>query len=434
MKSVRTGGWLIIAVLLVAGVGAVVAMKRPQTIAKDDGTPLAVVKRGDIGLQVHATAELNATRTVMVAAPPIGGGSLQITHLAGTGEFVKKGDLVVDFDPSEQHFNLEQGRSELLQAQEEITKAKADAAVLAAQDKVTLLKARYGVRRAELDIQKNELVSKIDAEKNDLALQQATRVLAELEKDIESHHSSGQASIFLAQEKYNKAKLGMDQAQQNLERMRITATMDGLISIQKNMNASGGFYFTGMSVPDFRPGDQVSPGAAIAQLLDPADISLTAKVPEREHENIKQGEAVEVVFDALPGAVFRGSVSGLSGMSMQSFFGSDSSHGFDVTIKLDAKDGRLRPGLTAQITFMGDRRTDVLYVPRQAVFMKDGKRVVFLRKGGSYQQREIKVVCEDETRAAVDGLEQGSEVTLLDPTVPRKQATASASNAVGARP
>src|SRR4051812_39994776 len=69
----------------------------------------------------------------------------------------EKGDLVMEFDPSEQRYKLEQNRSELLQAEQEIAKAKADAAVVAAQDKVALLKARFDVRRAELDVQKNEL-------------------------------------------------------------------------------------------------------------------------------------------------------------------------------------------------------------------------------------------------------------------------------------
>jgi HlyD family secretion protein len=382
------------------------------------------VKRGDVDLQVHATGELSASHIAMVAAPPIGGDSLQITQLARTGEFVKKGDLVAEFDPSEQHFKLEQSHSELQQAEQEITKAKADAAVLAAQDKVTLLKAQYGVRRAELDIQKNELLSKIDGEKNNLALQQAKRALAELEKDIESHRASGQASIFLAQEKSNKARLAMDQAQQNLDHMRVTAPMDGLVSIQKNMNASGGFFFTGMSLPDFRAGDQVYPGSTIAQVLDPAGMNLTSKVPEEERDNLRQGEAVEVRFDALPGTVFRGTVKTVGGMSMQSFFSSDSSHGFDVTIDLAAADPRLRPGLTAQIAFLGERKSNVLYVPRQALFMKDGKRIVYVRKTGSYQQREIKVQCVNESRAAIAGLEEGSEVALLDPTVPHKQTTA----------
>ena len=83
-------------------------------------------------MKVYVTGELRASHSEMMTAPPIGGGALQITHLLHTGVAVKKGDLVMEFDPSEQHYKLEQNHSELLQAEQEITKAKADAAVGAA--------------------------------------------------------------------------------------------------------------------------------------------------------------------------------------------------------------------------------------------------------------------------------------------------------------
>ena len=226
-----------------------------------DEIPVAEVKHGDLEIEVHARGRgerkphQDACRARRLAET-----RFRSRTCPQTGDRVKKGDIVIEFDPSEQHYKLEQSRSELQQAEEEIIKAKADAQVLVAEDKVALLKARYDVRRAELDVEKNELVSKIDGEKNNLALEHAKRVLAEFEKDIESHHASGQAAMFLAQEKHNKAKLAMDQAQQNLDHMRVTAPMDGLVSIQKNMNASGGFFFTGMSLPDYRPGDQVQAG------------------------------------------------------------------------------------------------------------------------------------------------------------------------------
>ena len=81
---------------------------------------------------------------------------------------------------------------------------------------------------------KNELVSVIDAKKNDLALEQAKRALTQLQQDIESHTASGQATIVLAQEKENKAKLAMDQAQLNIKKMLVAAPMDGLVSIERN--------------------------------------------------------------------------------------------------------------------------------------------------------------------------------------------------------
>jgi multidrug efflux pump subunit AcrA (membrane-fusion protein) len=418
--------WVVVSVLLAAGITAVVAASRVRLPAKGDEIPVAEVKRGTMDMEVHATGELRASHSIMLAAPSIGGDSLQLTKLVRTGEPVKKGDVVFEFDPSEQQYKLEQSRSELLQAEQEITKAKADALVLAAEDKVLLLKDRYSVRRAELDVQKNELVSKIDADKNVLALEQAKRVLAEAEKDAESHKASGQAGTYLAQEKYNKARLAMDMAQQNLDKMRVTAPMDGLVSIQKNMNASGGFFFTGMSLPDFHEGDQVQAGSSIAQVVDPQGLDLTAQIGEQDRANLKVGQETDVVFDALPGRVFHGTVKNVGGMSTQQFFSSNTGGKFEVAIGLTDPDARLRSGFTAQLLFKGGTRSNVIYLPRQALFMKDGKRIVYVKKGNGYEQREVKIQSENESRAAVDGLEEGSMVALVDPTVPRKPASGGA--------
>src|ERR1039458_2303348 len=134
MRSRRAITWGVAAVILCAVIGVVAAVRRaPQ--ATTDELPTAVVKRGDLDMKVYVTGELRATHSEMLTAPPIGGGALQITHLLHTGTVVKKGDLVIEFDPTEQHFKLDQNRSELLQAEQEITKARADAAVVAAQGK-----------------------------------------------------------------------------------------------------------------------------------------------------------------------------------------------------------------------------------------------------------------------------------------------------------
>jgi hypothetical protein len=365
---------------------------------------------------------------MMLTAPAVGGGALQITKLAAARLPVKKGDVIIEFDPSEQRYKLEQSRSDLLQAEQEITKAKADSDVLTAQDKVALLKARYDVRQAELDVQKNEISSAIDGKKHEAALVQAKRVQAQLESDVASHKASGQASIYLAQEKYNKAKLEMDQAQQNIDKMKVTAPMDGMISIQKNTDASGGFFFTGMSVPDYRAGDQAQPGSAIVQVVDPQGLELTSKISEREHDNLKEGETVGVVFDALPGHTYHGIVKRIGGMTTRMFFENDAGGTFDVSIQISDPDARLRSGLTAQLLFAGGIKKDVLYVPRQALFLKDGKHVVYVKHGKDYQQQQITLQQETESRAVVEGLSAGTQVALVDPTLPRKPGSAGSSS------
>jgi len=383
-------------------------------------------------MKVFIIGELKASHSEMLAAPPIGGGALQITHLLHTGSAVKKGDLVIEFDPSEQHYKLDQSRSELLQAEQEITKAQADAAVTAAKDKVDLLKARFNVRRAELDVQKNELVSTIDARKNQLALEGAQRVLAELEQDVKSRSASNQAAILLAEEKHNKAKLAMDQAQSNIEKMRVVAPMDGLVALEKNEGSTGGFFFTGMSLPEYREGDQVEAGRTVGQVIDPKGMELVAKVGELERNSIKEGQAVEIQLDALPGTSFSGTVKTVSSNNARSFWDDDTSTKFEVAISLSSNDLRMRPGLTAHVFINGDPQKNVLYVPRQALFLKDNKRVVFVRKGNNFDTHEVKIQAQNESRAAIEGIDSGTEIALIDPTAPKKTSAASASPSPGA--
>lgn len=426
MKRKRVVQWGIAALALMATAGGVVAARRMHAPENKDEIPLTLVKRGVIDLQVHATGELIAANSAVLIAPPIGGDSLQITYLAPTGTLAKKGDLVIEFDPSEQHYKLEQSRSELMEAEQEITKAQADAVVLAAQDKVALLKARYGVRSAELDVEKNELLSKIDANKNNLALEQAKRVLAETDKDLESHKQAGQAAIYLAQEKANKARLSMNQAQQNLDKLRVTAPMDGIVSVQRNMNAVGGFYFTGMSVPDFHAGDQAQPGSPIAKIVDPAGMDLTCKVSELDRGNISTGQAVQVTFDALPGQMFSGKVKNMGSVSSHEyFFDANSSGSFPVTVQLAGTDPRLRSGFSANVLFVGKRESNVLFIPRQSLFLKDGKRIVYIKTAAGFEQREVKIKSGNESRAEIDGLPEGTKVALIDPTAPRKPSQSS---------
>src|SRR5204863_7900480 len=124
---------------------------------------------------------------------------------ARAGDHAPTGDVVREFHTSQQEYNLGQNRSHLLQAEQEIVKAKADADVQTAEDQTALLKARYAVRPAELEVSKNELVSPIDAQKNLLALDEAKRALTQLQQDIQSHSASNQAALAISEEKRHKS-------------------------------------------------------------------------------------------------------------------------------------------------------------------------------------------------------------------------------------
>jgi HlyD family secretion protein len=413
---VSTRAGLLVVVCAIGGPGRVAADGRD--------VPVSDVVKGDVRMTVYADGELKASHTAMLSAPPVGGGALRITRLTIGRDPVKKDDIVIEFDPSEQEYKVEQSRSELLQAQQEIEKAKADAEVLVAEDKVALLKARYAVKKAVLDVQKKEISSVLDGAKFDAALVQAKRELSELEGNSASKAESSKAAVYLAQEKYNKAKLEMDQAQQNIKLMHVTAPFDGLLSVQKNFNASGGFFFTGMQLPDYRAGDQTQPGNAIAQVVDPKGVELTATVEERERSNIKVGQTVQVVFEALPGRTFHGTAKTVGGLATKQIFDDAKGGTFNVTIELSDADPQIRPGMTAHLLFQSDTKKDVLSVPRQAVFLKDGKSIVYVKHGTDFDAMEVMLDGETESRAIVkmkdQSLNAGVHVALVDPTMPRK--------------
>src|SRR5260370_17487769 len=145
MKRTRFITWGIIAGVLLATIGFA-ALRRADVSASGEDIPFAEVKHGELDLKVYTTGELRANHSMMLAAPPIGGGSLQITRLLHTGTPVKKGDVVIEFDPSEQHYKLEQSRSELLQAEQDIIKAKPAPPVQAPQPKAAFLNPPFNLR------------------------------------------------------------------------------------------------------------------------------------------------------------------------------------------------------------------------------------------------------------------------------------------------
>lgn len=378
--------------------------------------PMATIERTDFHVEVNTTGDVRATQTALITAPPIAGGTLQIVHLLKTGTAVKAGDVVVEFDPSTEEYNLTQSKSDLDQAEEAIVKAKDDAAVQEAQDKTALLTANYAVRQAELDVSKAEIVSAIDAKKNQLTLDEAKRALAQLQQDIQSHALSNQAAIAVNEEKANKAKLAMNQAQTNIENMRVKTAIAGFVVVGENENASGGFFFTGMTLPDFQEGDQTYPGGLVARVIDISQMEIGAKVGEKDRGNVKVGQPVEIQVDALPGKVYQGTVKTVAGMGGGGFFGSDAAHQFDVTIAIDHPDNLLRPDFAAHVVIQGDDLKKVLCIPRQALFEKDGKPNVFVRTGNTFEEREIKLQTVTEGTAVIEGLKEGTAVALIDPT------------------
>ena len=123
---------------------------------------------------------------------------------------------------------------ELEQIDEQIKKAQADLAIRNNQDQVDLLRARYSVRRAELEVKRNELLADIDQKKNILNLEEARRRLKQLESDIKSKQEQAQAELNVLREQRNKGVLELNREKMRLTQVKLLSPISGLVAIKQN--------------------------------------------------------------------------------------------------------------------------------------------------------------------------------------------------------
>ena len=426
MKA-RTRLRIVGGVLVIAAAGFGINYSLAKIKATDHGTPTVRVQKGNIDMKVYITGELRTPNTSVLIAPPVGG-TLQIVKFARTGDTVKAGDVVLEFDPSEQEYNLEQAQSALDQADQQIIKIKADAAISISKDEVDLLTARFDVRRAELDVSQNELKSAIDAKKNDLALEEAKRRLAELEEDAKSRAASNAANLAVFMAQRAKAQLDIKLAQDRITNMVVKAPISGLFARKANYN--GGFFINGMSIPEYQEGDQTFPGSPVAMIMDISQMEVFARLPETSRADINTGDLAAIQVDSISEKNYPAKVKMVAALaSSGGMFSNDTTRRFDATFQLDQLDPRLRPGQTTHVTVQGAQLKNVLYLPRQALFIRNGKPTVFARAGKGFEPRDVTIKHMSESQVVIEGIPEGTEVALVNP-----EAAASAPGAAGAAP
>jgi len=429
-KRVTWIAW-IVTVIVVAAVAVSLATGAPVLPAARSAVPSAKVVRGPLKLTVFATGELRAGRTVSLMAPPAGG-SLRIVKLIQTGASVKKDDVVLEFDAADQEYQLEQAKSDLAEAEQQIVKMRADQAVQASQEKLDVLTARYNVRRGELDAAGNEFIGTIEAQKNQLTLEESRRRLQQLEQDTSARKSTAEAALAVVMERRTKAELAMKRAQGIIDNLAVKAPTDGVVSVKENRDGQF-FFFSGMTLPQYREGDTTFSGRNIADIVEAGKMEVRAKVTETDRDNLQQGQTATVVVDALPGRTFNAKVGALgTGASRGNFFETSAVRQFDIALQLDQPDPQMRAGSSVRVMFDGREVKDAVHVPRQAIFEKNGKNYVFLQVGERFDRRDVKVINVTESRAIVTGLNEGDVIALVDPDVASRRSKSSSGPLPGA--
>src|SRR6476660_6332914 len=151
------------ALLLLVTTPFLLAHFRSGPAATNQEESVIRVERRDFTQSLRLNGTTQASRSFVVLAPKLEGaqvGSMVITKLAPAGTDIKKGDFLVEFDPQAQKKDAYEslvGQVAQKVAEEAIARSKDDTGMKQAEDEV---------KRTQLELQKNEIVSRIDAEKN----------------------------------------------------------------------------------------------------------------------------------------------------------------------------------------------------------------------------------------------------------------------------
>ena len=157
---------------------------------------------------------------------------------------------------------------------------------------------------------------------------------------------------------------------------------------------------------DVRPGMTLAAGASVARINGLSQVWLELAIPEAQASGLRKGQPVEARLPAFAGEVLSGKVSSILADA------NAASRSLRVRVELANPDGRLRPGMTAQVWLQQGASKARLQIPSEAV-IRGGKRnlVMLAEDGGRF--RPVEVLLGTEAQGQVEilaGLSEGQQV------------------------
>jgi HlyD family secretion protein len=149
-----------------------------------------------------------------------------------------------------------------------------------------------------------------------------------------------------------------------------------------------------------------------------SSLRISSRIDEIERGRLAIKQAVTVHFDAIPDRQFTGTIEEISTLATEDFTaGWPIPRDFNVRLKLDDTDARLRPGMTAQVTAITERIPAALTIPVQSSFQKEGGDVAYVWNGSEFREQVIQISRRSGDRIlVVNGLHVGDRVALQDPS------------------
>ncbi|MBI5281660.1 MAG: efflux RND transporter periplasmic adaptor subunit [Candidatus Solibacter usitatus] len=291
--------------------------------------------------EVRATGTIRAVREFSVQVPQLSGqgGRLTIIRILASGTRVEPGEVLAEFDRTQQFDNARDAQAKLDDLNHQIDQRKAENRANAESRASEYQTAEADLAKARLQLRRDETISEIERAKNGEKARAALARLDSLKVSGGFRAQADAAALRILELKRDRQGVALKRADTNVGRLVVKAPHSGMVALEP--------VWRGDSRGPAQEGDQVYPGQSLLRLFDPTEMEVHASVGEPDGAVLRQNARAIVRLDAYPGLLFHARFLSASPVAA-SDLGSPIKR-FAARFLIESTDARLLPDLSAAV-------------------------------------------------------------------------------------
>ncbi len=370
-----------------------------------ENIPTYKLKRDNFLITITESGEMSAKNSISISAPQVRGG-LKIIYLVPEGSYIKPGDLVAKFDPTEAIIKLKDAEAQLeialsnrdkLVANQKAEMAKTESDLKSAELSYELSKLNLEQMKFEAEAKRRE--AQLQHEKNELSYKQT-------KQGYESKKIIQQSELNNIEVEIRQKRNELEKAKREVNSLTLSAESEGLVVYGVNWSNQG---------RKFQVGDQAWGGQGIINLPDLSSMESKTSVNEVDVSKIKVGQKVIVTLDAYQDSSFTGTIYQVARLGKEKP-GNSNIKIFEINVDIEGTSGLLKPGMTTSNKIIINEVPDTLFIPQEAVFQEEDIFICYVENGSGFDKVEVTLGEKSEDYIIVtSGIKDGDVVALINP-------------------
>jgi len=365
------------------------------------------VKRGNLESVINCKGEVKGEKFVEINLPneicdeELRIYQIKIVDVILEGKVVKKGDYIAKVDESQIMNMMTAQILDKEKTDADLRNTILDSTVTLSNKRQDIINAVLDLEYEKIDLEQSKYESEAYQRKTQMSYKKAELEVQKIRRDYLLAKNRLKIQVGRFQTWVNRLQKQIDSYQVAIAATTIKAPSDGIVMFAKDH--SGKTFGKDSEISIWRP--------LIATLPDMSVVITETYIKEIDIAKVHLNDSVRISIDALPDQVFLGNVIKIAtiGEDHKDF----DMKAFKIIIRFEKSDVGLKPGMSSNNDIVVSNFRDKLLVPLQAIFTKNGKKIVYLKKSGHITEQPIEVIAQNEVYASVETILKVGDVLLL---------------------